>query len=211
MSSSLYSAHSFVFIFIFTMSINSIVPINPSRISISQIPYPPPTLTKHHIWYSNTADLFVTICGALFGLHRAYFNHLQHFQMIMDTIKPGQLMAQGNVPLYPIPFDDLNPLLFHQFLQFFSHMPKFCRTKWDWEDIWDISIDWYLPQQTAIATWKLVDICWHSFSPTQRLMLQGSVSYHIVNRQQWKWQQLYHDVDSSDDSDNDVFIEDNYS
>ena len=162
-SSSLYFPLSFIFIFIFTMSINSIVPINPSRISISQISYPPPTLTKPHIWYSNTADLFVTICGVLFGLHRAYFNHLQYFQTIMDNIKPGQLMPQGNVPLYPIPFNDLNPLLFHQFLQFFYHTSKFCGTKWDWGDIQDISINWYLHQQTAIATWKLVDICWHPF------------------------------------------------
>ena len=104
------------FIFIFTMSINSIVPINPSRILISQIPYPPPILTKHHIWYSDTDDLFITICGVLFGLHRAYFNHSQNFQTIMDTIKPGQL-------LHPIPFNDLDPLLFHWFLQFFlSHI-----------------------------------------------------------------------------------------
>ena len=60
-------------------------------------------------------------------------------------------MARGSVPLYPIPFDDLDPLLFHQFLQFFYHTSKFCGTKQDWEDIRDISIDWYLPQQTAIA------------------------------------------------------------
>ena len=60
-------------------------------------------------------------------------------------------MAQGSIPLYPIPFDDLDPLPFHQFLQFFYHTLKFCETKRDWEDIQDISIDWYLPQQTAIA------------------------------------------------------------
>ena len=145
--------------FIFNMSINSIIPINPSRMSISWIPYPPPILTKHHIWYSDTANLFVTICRVLFGLHRAYFNHSQYFQTIMDTVEPGQLMAQGSVPLYPIPFDNLNPLPFHWFLQFFYHTSKFCGTKQDWEDIWDISINWYLPQQTAIAIWKLVEIC----------------------------------------------------
>ena len=111
------------------MSINSIIPINPSRMSISRIPYPPPILTKHHIWYSDTANLFVTICGVLFGLHRAYFNHLQYFQIIMDTVEPGQLMAQGSIPLYPIPFDDLNPLPFHRFLQFFYYTLKFCGTK----------------------------------------------------------------------------------
>ena len=140
------------------MSINSIIPINPSRMMISQIPYPPPTLTKHHIWYSDTANLFVTIRGILFSLHRAYFNHSRYFQTIMYTVEPEQLMAWGSVPLYPIPFDDLDPLPFHQFLQFFYHAAKFCGTKQDWEDIWDISIDWYLPQQTAIAIWKLVDI-----------------------------------------------------
>ena len=127
------------------MSINSIIPINPSRMTISRIPYPPPILTKHHIWYSDTANLFITICGILFGLYRAYFNHSRYFQTIMDMVEPGQPMAQGSIPLYPIPFDDLDLLLFQQFLQFFYHTSKFCGTKRDWEDIRDISIDWYLP------------------------------------------------------------------
>ena len=129
----------------------------------------------------------------------------------MDTVEPEQLMARGSIPLYPIPFDDLDPLPFHQFLQFFYHTAKFCGTKRDWEDIWDISIDWYLPQQTAIAIRKLVEIHWHSFSLTQKRMSQGSISYHIVNQQQRKWRQLYHNVDSSDDSDGDIFVEDNLS
>ena len=193
------------------MSINSIIPINPSRMTISRIPYPPPILAKHHIWYSDTANLFIMIRGVLFGLHRAYFNHSRYFQTIMDMVEPGQPMAWESVPLYPIPFDDLDPLSFQQFLQFFYHTSKFCGTKRDWEDIWDISIDWYLPQQTAIAIWKLVEIRWHSFSPTQKQMLQGLISYHVANRQQRKWRQLYHDVDSSEDSDGDVFIEDNLS
>ena len=178
---------------------------------ISRIPYPPPILTKHHIWYSDTANLFITIHGILFGLHRAYFNHSRYFQTIMDIVKPEQLMAWGSVPLYPIPFDDLNPLPFHRFLQFFYHTAKFCGTKRDWEDIRDISIDWYLPQQTAIAIQKLVKIHWHSYSPTQKRMSQGSISYHVVNWQQRKWRQLYHNVDSSDDSDGDIFVEDNLS
>ena len=123
----------------------------------------------------------------------------------MDTVKPGQPMAQGSIPLYPIPFDDLDPLSFQRFLQFFYHTSKFCGTKQDWEDIQDISINWYLPQQTAITIQKLVKIRWHSFSPTQKRMLQGSISYHVENRQ------LYHDIDSSEDSDGDVFVEDNLS
>ena len=92
-----------------------------------------------------------------------------------------------------------------------SHTSKFCGTKWDWEDIRDISIDWYLPQQTAIAIWKLVEIHLHSFSPTQKRMLQGSISYHMANQQQRKWRQLYHDINSSDNSDGDIFVEDNLS
>ena len=63
----------------------------------------------------------------------------------------------------------------------------------------------------AIAIWKLVKICRHSFSPTQTQVLQGSISYHITNQQQRRWQQLYHDVDSSDDLDGDIFVEGNLS
>ena len=50
------------------MSIFTISPIWPSWQMVSHIPYPPPILTKHHTWYLVNADLFISICGILFGL-----------------------------------------------------------------------------------------------------------------------------------------------
>jgi hypothetical protein len=32
--------------------------------------YPPPILTKHHTWYLHNANLFISICNTLYGIHQ---------------------------------------------------------------------------------------------------------------------------------------------
>ena len=76
----------------------------------------------------------------------------------MDVAKPEQPVHKGSQALYPIPFDDLDQLSFMHSLSFLYHPNNFAGTKWDWENIWDYCIDWYLPERTAIATQKLIEI-----------------------------------------------------
>ena len=96
------------FLFYSPMSIFTLLPIQPSRRTVSHIPYPPPILTKHHTWYSVDANLFISICGILFGLHCAYFSQSHCFQSIMDVVEPEWPTPKGSQALYPIPFDNLN-------------------------------------------------------------------------------------------------------
>ena len=140
---------------------------------VSHIPYPPPILTKYHTWYSVDTDLFISICGILFGLHRTYFCQSHYFQTIMDIAEPRQPMPKGSQALYPLPFDDLDQLSFTRFLSFFYQPRNFVGTKWDWKNIHDYCINWYLPEHTAIATRKLIGIWYSSFTYTKRQALRA--------------------------------------
>ena len=82
------------------MSIFTLLPIRPSRRTVSCIPYPPPILTKHHTWYSNDADFFISIHEILFGLH-AYFLQSHYFQSLMDVTEPERPVPKHYI-LYPL-------------------------------------------------------------------------------------------------------------
>ena len=193
------------------MSIFTLLLIWPSRRTVSHIPYPPPILTKHHTWYSNNADFFMSIHGILFRLHRAYFSQSCYFQSIMDVAEPEQPIPQESQALYPIPFDDLNQLFFTRFLLFFYYPNNFASTKWDWENIRDYCIDWYLPEHMVITTWKLIEIQYNSFTHTERQALQRvSLSYKMIDRQRQYWQRLHRQNDETlVESDENTFVEDN--
>ena len=103
------------FLFYFPMSIFTLLPIRASRRTVSCISYPPPILTKHHTWYFNNANFFISIHGIMFGLHCAYFSQSCYFQSIMNVAEPEQPVPKGSQALYPIPFNDLNQLSFTHF------------------------------------------------------------------------------------------------
>ena len=193
------------------MSIFTLLPIWPSRRTVSQIPYPPPILTKHHTWYSNDADFFISIHGILFGLHHAYFSQSRYFQSIMDVAKPEWPVPKGSQALYPIPFDDLNQLSFTHLLSFFYRPNNFASTKQNWENIRDYCIDWYLPEHTAIMTQKLIEIWYNFFTHTERQALwRVSLSYEMINWQCQYWWWLHRQNDETlVESDENTFVEDN--
>ena len=178
---------------------------------ISHTPYPPPILAKHHTWYAVDTDLFISICGILFGLHRAYFCQSRYFQTIMDIAEPEQPVPKGSQALYPLPFDNLDQLSFTQFLSFFYQPHNFVGTKQDWKSIHDYCIDWYLPEHTVIATRKLIEIQYSSFTYDKRQTLRAvSLSCEIIHRQRQYWRRLHRQNDETlMESDRDTFIEDN--
>ena len=192
------------------MSIFTISPIRLSQWMVSHTPYPPPILAKHHTWYSADADLFISICGILFGLHRAYFCQYRYIQTIMDVAEPERPVPKGSQSLYPLPFDDLDQLSFTWFLSFFYQPCNFVSTKWDWKNIHDYCINWYLPEHTVIATCKLVEIWYSSFTYAKRQTLRAiSLSYEMVQRQQHHWHWLHRqDTKTLVELDGNTFVED---
>ena len=188
------------------MSIFTISPIWPSQWMISHTPYPPPILAKHHTWYSVDANLF--ICRILFGLHHTYFCQSRYFQTIMDIAEPEQPVPKGSQTLYPLPFDDLNQLSFTRFLSFFYRPRNFIGTKQDWKNIHDYCIDWYLPEHMAIATCRLIEIQYSSFTHAERQILRAiSLSCEMVHRQRQHWHRQ--NDETLMESDGNTFVEDN--
>ena len=41
--------------------------------------YPPPVLIKHHFWYLDNANLYVSIQGTLYGIHHTYFKPFHYY------------------------------------------------------------------------------------------------------------------------------------
>ena len=70
------------------MSFHSIPILQPQFALISSTHYPPPVLVKHPIWYLDHADLFISIQGTLYRVHRAYFDNSSYFCAIMDVLDP---------------------------------------------------------------------------------------------------------------------------
>ena len=192
------------------MATFTILPIRPTRRTISHIPYPPPILTKHHTWYSNDADLFISLRGILFGLHRAYFTQSLYFQTIMDVVDSERPVPRGSQILFPIPFDDLDQLSFTRFLSFLYQTRQFQGTKREWEDIRDYCVDWYLPQHTVIAVRKLLELRYTSFTHAGRQTLRTvNLSYDQIDRQRNHWRTLNRrDNNVSIEVNRDILVED---
>ena len=134
------------------------IPFHLTHLSISQIPYPPPIVIKHHTWYHEDTNLFISIWGIVFGLHCLYFQQLQYFKNIMDKNKMGQPDVKGNSILYPIPFDDLPQIDFTWFLSFLYNPLQYCRTKSNWNKLTRTCINWGLTEHFVIATRQLINI-----------------------------------------------------
>ena len=200
-----------IFLLYFSMSIFTLLPIWPSKRTVSCIPYPPLILTKHHTWYSIDANLFISIHGILFGLHHTYFSQSCYFQSIMDITEHEWPVPEGSQALYPIPFNDLNQLSSTHFLLFFYCPNNFAGTIWDWENIQDYCIDWYLPEHTAIMTCKLIKIWYSSFTHTKRQALKRvGLSYKMIDQQCHHWWQLHRQSNKTlIETDESTFVKDN--
>jgi hypothetical protein len=119
--------------------------------------YPPPILTKHHAWYLHDADLFISIHGTLYGIHR---RQLEESILFREVLRYGQNHLIGTILIHPIPFDDLKKEIFDHFLVLLycgmttlNHL-----TRNDLVDIKRLCIDWYLPHQTVMIIRRLCKI-----------------------------------------------------
>ena len=86
--------------------------------TFSETHYPPPVLIKHHFWYLDNANLFVSIWGTLYEIHHTYFKPFHYFQNLLDCINPMFTIPQGYLPKQPIPSNNLNTQLFSCLLSY---------------------------------------------------------------------------------------------
>ena len=133
--------------------------------------YPPPILTKHPVWYSLDANLFILLWGILYGLH---FQNSPFFQ---------EIVSHGEKQLVRLPFNTLKNDLFNHFLVLLyqgsfqlNHL-----TRDDWIDLGWLCVDWYFPGQTAIIIWKFCDLWHRQLPPMQWLLVLSIPTQQIIS------------------------------
>jgi hypothetical protein len=151
--------------------------------------YPPPILTKHHTWYLHDADLFISIRGTLYGIHR---QQLEDSILFQEVLQYGQNHLIGVILIHPIPFDDLKKEIFDHLL-----ILSYCGTmtlnhlaKNDLVNVKRLCIDWYLPHQTSMIIRRLCEIRIQQLSPQNWYFSQTFTFQHINCRQHQIWR--YH-------------------
>jgi hypothetical protein len=104
-------------------------------------PYPPAILVKHHTWFLQDADLFISCDHILYGVHQSYFDQPLLF------IQYGRTNEIGVNPYHPIPFDTLIKEVFNNLLHVLyfgtEHLEHI--TPEDWLNIKRLSTDWHFP------------------------------------------------------------------
>ena len=146
--------------------------------------YPPPILTKHPIWYFLDADLFITLCGILYGLH---WQHFQSSILFQEIVTHGESHLIGLLPHHPIPFDTLKHDLFNNLLILLYHgMIKLdCLTRDNWINLKWLCVDWYYSYQTTIIIWKFCKFQYQQLPPMQQFLVQSLPVQQIL-----RWQSL---------------------
>ena len=191
-----------------TMSIHFTPILQPQFASISFTHYPLPVLIKHPIWYLDHANLFISVWGTLYGVHQAYFDNSSYFCAIMDILNPLFVIPHGYLPQWPIPFDNLDKMSLHWLISYLYKPTEFPNIKSAWGSLKWISIGWYMPQITATAEWKLINIQYQNMPLSQCMMLQHFTTHAVSHWQRMMWRHQ-HKHASTRDSSNDVdLIED---
>jgi hypothetical protein len=117
---------------------------NPIIYPSSDKPYPPAILIKHHTWFLQDADLFISCNYILYGVHQSHFNQSPLFQ---EIIQYGRTNKIGVNPYHPIPFDALVKEVFNNFLHLLYFATEHLEhlTPEDWLNTKRLSTDWHFP------------------------------------------------------------------
>jgi len=108
-------------------------------------PYPPLTLVKHPSWFLDNADLFLSHNGILFGLHQDMFLS-SYFSTVLQTIEPGRTAAQGTIPAFPIPCNDISQTTLLSFILLRYYPRSFTTTRDNWLAIRSLALKWGFTQ-----------------------------------------------------------------
>jgi hypothetical protein len=132
----------------FTMFLPPTSRFNPIIYPSSNKPYPPAILIKHHMWFLQDANLFISCDHILYGVHQSHFDQSQLFR---EIIQYGRMNEIGINPYHPITFDALVKEVFNNFLHLLyfgtEHLEHL--TLEDWLNTKRLSIDWHFSRVTA--------------------------------------------------------------
>jgi hypothetical protein len=134
------------------------------------LPYPSPTLVKHPIWFLNNADLFLSHNEILFGLHQDMFQS-PHFSTILQTIEPGQTIAQGTTSTFPIPSNHISQTTLLAFILLRYYPRTFTTTRDNWLAIRSLALKWGFTQVKIRSLLELKHLDRRRLSPHQRQSL----------------------------------------
>ena len=155
--------------------------------STTPFPYPPPILVKHHIWFFEDADLFISIRGIAFGLYRNFFEPSPFFQRKFKRILPGYTVPQGTTCLLPIPFDNLTYLEFSTFLMFLYRPDNFLGTKDEWFMIRRRCIKWKFTHQAGLALHHLVNLRRSKVPINHPILRNQGTMYRWMEEKERRW------------------------
>ena len=106
----------------------------------------------------------------------------------MDILNPIFIIPQGYQPQQPIPFNNLDKMLLHQLISYLYKPMEFPNNRPAWELSKRISVGWYMPQITAMAVRKLINIQYQTMPLSQRTMLQHFTTHMVACQQKMMWQ-----------------------
>jgi hypothetical protein len=86
---------------------------NPIIYPSTDKPFPPAILVKHHTWFLQDADLFISCDHILYGVHQS---HSDQSPLFREIIQYGRMNKIGINPYHPIPFDTLIKEVFNNLL-----------------------------------------------------------------------------------------------
>jgi hypothetical protein len=121
---------------------------NPTIYPSTDKPYPPAILVKHHTWFLQDTNLFISCNHILYGVHQFYFDQSPLFREIIQYRRTNKI---GINPYHPIPFDTLIKEVFNNLLHilYFGTEQLEHLTPEDWLNIKHLSTDWHFPRVTA--------------------------------------------------------------
>jgi hypothetical protein len=132
------------------------------------LPYPPLTFIRHPSWFLDNADLFLSHNENLFGLHQDMFRS-SYFSTILQTIEPGQMVARGTIPTFPIPCDDISQTTLLTFFLLRYHPRSFTTTRDNWLAIRSLALKWEFTQVIVRSLLELKHLDRRRLSPRRRL------------------------------------------
>jgi hypothetical protein len=185
---------------------------NPIIYPSTDKPYPPAILVKHHTWFLQDADLFISCDHILYRVHQSHFNQSPLFR---EIIQYGRTNEIGINPYHPIPFNTLIKEIFNNLLHILyfgtEHLEHL--TPEDWLNIKHLSTDWYFPWASATIIRTLVTFQRRLIPLPFRTMGNSLPVYRVFNEQERLSRRIHGHViivkESSDEED--TVAEDNDS
>jgi hypothetical protein len=185
---------------------------NPTIYPSTDKPYPPAILVKHHTWFLQDANLFISCDHILYGVHQSHFDQSPLFR---EIIQYGRANEIGVNPYHPIPFNTLIKEVFNNLLYilYFGTEHLESLTPEDWLNIKHLSTDWHFPRVTATIVWALVTFWRRLIPPPLQIIANSLPVYQIFDEQEWLSRRIHGHVviveESSDEED--TVVEDNDS